>query len=107
MKLWKAYYLKRLRSTSMKSNGTKAHTKPTRKPARRPYRITFGRAERTDVFKNPAPPATKAAKPKVERRRAGRGGDGAPNGERPPDVIQPIATQSGVDLTEKVKELVT
>src|SRR5688500_4617814 len=90
----------------MKSNGTKAHTKNTRKPAaRRPYRITFGRAERTDVFKNPAPPPAKA-KPTVERRR-GRGSDTTPNGEqRPPDVIQPIATQSGVDLTEKVKELV-
>src|SRR5688572_20418600 len=94
----------------MKSNGTKAHTKTTsRKPARRPYRITFGRAERTDVFKNPAPPPAAKAKPTVERRRAGRPVDGAPkaNGEqRPPDVIQPIATQSGVDLTEKVKELV-
>jgi RNA polymerase primary sigma factor len=30
----------------------------------------------------------------------------APNGEKPQDVIQPIATQAGVDLTEKVKELV-
>src|SRR5687767_3672694 len=91
----------------MKSNGTKAHNKTSRKPARRPYRITFGRAERTDVFKTPAPPPAKA-KPGMERRRAGRPADGAPktNGERTPDVIQPVATQAGVDLTEKVKELV-
>src|SRR6185436_17469971 len=106
MKLWKDYYLKELRFDDlMKSNGTKARIKLTKKPVRRPYRITFGRAERTDVFKNPPPPLApiKPAKASSDRRRGIRPADGA-NGEKAPE-IQPISTQAGVDLTEKVKEL--
>ena len=88
-------------------NGTKAHSKSTQKPARRPYRITFGRAERTDVFKNPTPAApTRAAKPGSDRKRSSRGQAAvAPNGEKSQEVIAPITTQAGVDLREKVKEL--
>ena len=94
----------------MKSNGTKARIKLTKKPVRRPYRITFGRAERTDVFKNPAPPLAavkpvKPVKPSSERRRGIRPAADGANGEKGPE-IQPISTQAGVDLTEKVKELV-
>src|SRR5262245_23110920 len=104
MKWWKAYYLKQLRFDDlMKSNGTKARIKLTKKPVRRPYRITFGRAERTDVFKNPAPPLApvkpvKPVKGSSDRRRGIRPADGA-NGEKAPE-IQPISTQAGVDLTE-------
>jgi RNA polymerase primary sigma factor len=87
----------------MKSNGTKAHSKSTKQAARRPYRITFGRAERTDVFKNPAPAAP--VKLASERRRSRPQAESASGGEKPQEVIAPIATQSGVDLTEKVKEL--
>ena len=94
-------------------NGTKAHSKSTPKPARRPYRITFGRAERTDVFKNPTPAAparsakaSKAAKLTTERKRSTRPQAAtATNGEKPQEVIAPIASKAGVDLTEKVKEL--
>ena len=88
-------------------NGTKAHSKSTQKPARRPYRITFGRAERTDVFKNPTPAApARPAKPGSDRKRSSRGQTAAtPNGEQSQQVIAPITTQAGVDLREKVKEL--
>src|SRR6185503_5043028 len=90
-------------------NGTKAHAKTPSKPARRPYRITFGRAERTDVFKNPSPQApSRGRKSSPEKRRSVRTQPAAsPNGEKPQEVIAPISTQSGVDLTEKVKELIT
>jgi RNA polymerase primary sigma factor len=94
-------------------NGTKAHSKSTSKPARRPYRITFGRAERTDVFKNPVQPAAakapKAAKLTTDRPRRGVRPQPpvAANGDKPQEVIAPISTVSGVDLTEKVKELIT
>src|SRR5688572_18132738 len=88
-------------------NGTKAHSKSSQKPARRPYRITFGRAERTDVFKNPTPSApSRPAKPGSDRKRSSRAQTAAtPNGEQSQQVIAPITTQAGVDLREKVKEL--
>jgi RNA polymerase primary sigma factor len=89
----------------MKSNGSKARIKDTKKTLRRPYRITFGRAERTDVFKNPSPPPLKLGKPSLDRRRGRPLVDAAAHGQKQPEVIQPIATQAGVDLTEKVKEL--
>ncbi len=100
----------------MKSNGTKAHTRRDKKPNRRPYRITFGRAERTDVFKNPLPPAPPPKQAKVESRSSriaraagheGRRVDAAPAGDKVPEVIARISTQAGVDVTEKVKELIT
>src|SRR5258705_4990133 len=92
----------------MKSNGTKARIKDTKKPLRRPYRITFGRAERTDVFKHPSPvPVKPTAKSGLERRRGRPSADATANGEKQPDAIQPNSRQCRADLTEEAKEMLT
>ena len=100
-----------IRATEMKLKKNKVLAELKKKPARKHYRFTFGRGAQR-------PQADSSNGAKVEKKRSSRKREArtevrvdskplliAPvNGEKP--VVEPLKTRAGVDLTEKIQELI-
>jgi RNA polymerase primary sigma factor len=97
----------------MKLKKNKVLAELKKKPARKHYRFTFGRGAQ-----RPQADSTNGNGAKVEKKRSNRRREARPelpivskplltgsaNGEKP--TVEPLKTRAGVDLTEKIQELI-
>jgi RNA polymerase primary sigma factor len=102
-----------IRATEMKSKKHKVLAELKKQPARKHYRFTFGRGAQRHQADSTNGNGTKVEKKRSNRRREARPElpivpkpllTAPANGEKP--TVEPMKTRAGVDLTEKIQELI-